>query len=254
MTVKNMTRWKITIEYDGGPFFGWQMQESEPSVQQALEDAIRAFSGEDARVHAAGRTDAGVHALGQVAHFDLEKETDARTVREATNAHLRPRPVAVLRAEIVDREFHSRFSAKKRHYLYRILQRKAPPVLDAGRVWHVPLPLDVGAMQKAANYLIGTHDFTSFRAKECQSDSPVKSLDQLDIIAAPPGHPDEIHILASARSFLHHQIRNITGTLKMVGEGKWSPQDVKKALEARDRSAAGPTAPAHGLYFVKVDY
>lgn len=246
-----MTRWKIIIEYDGGPFAGWQAQENGPSVQQALEGAIKAFSGESVRLHAAGRTDAGVHALGQVAHFDLEKDADASTVRDAINAHLRPKPIAVLEAEALSPEFHARFSAKKRHYLYRILHnRRSPVVLDAGRVWWVPPALDINAMKKAAGYLIGKHDFTSFRATLCQAESPVKTLERLDIFAA----QDEVHITAAAPSFLHHQVRNITGTLKLVGEGKWKPEDVKTALEARDRTAGGPKAPAHGLYFVKVEY
>lgn len=248
MAQKN--RWKLIIEYDGTPFVGWQRQDNGPSVQQAIEEAIYAFSGEDVRLHAAGRTDAGVHACAQVAHFDLEKETDVKTVRDAINAHLRPQPVAVLEAEKVDEAFHARFSAAKRYYLYRILCRKAPPVLRAHHVWHVHTDLDTAKMWDAAQLLVGKHDFTSFRAAECQAESPVKTLDRLDVIE----DGDEIKIYAEARSFLHHQVRNMVGTLKLVGEGKWTSEKVREALEARDRSAAGPTAPACGLYLVKVDY
>ncbi len=243
-------RYRLTVEYDGGPFFGWQRQNDGPSVQGALETAIEKLSGERVTVTGAGRTDSGVHALGQVAHFDLVKEFDAGKVRDALNHYLRPDPVVVLDAAVADSEFHARFSAKARHYLFRILNRRAPPALDDGRVWHVSPKLDVDAMHAAAQFLIGTHDFTTFRAAECQSLSPVKTLDRLDVSA----RADEIHIEASARSFLHHQIRSFAGTLKLVGEGKWSPPDVKKALEARNRSACGPVSPPDGLYLVRVDY
>ena len=243
-------RYRLTIEYDGGPFVGWQRQNDAASVQGALEAAIEKLSGERVTVTGAGRTDAGVHALGQVAHFDLVKEFDAGKVRDALNHYLRPDPVVVLDAQIADSEFHARFSAKSRHYLFRILNRRAPPALDDGRVWHISPKLDAEAMHAAAQFLVGQHDFTTFRAAECQSQSPVKTLDRLDVSA----RADEIHIEALARSFLHHQIRSFAGTLKLVGEGKWTPRDVQKALDARDRSACGPVSPPDGLYLVKVDY
>ena len=245
-----MARYRITLEYDGTDFVGWQRQENGPSVQQAVEEAIAGFCGETVTVFSAGRTDAGVHALGQVAHFDLAKEADAHTVREALNAHLRPAPVAVLEAEAVDPQFHARFDAVERRYLYRILNRRAPPTLDRGRVWQVTVPLDADAMHDAAQALIGQHDFTSFRAAECQAKSPVKTLDEIAVTR----HGDELRITARARSFLHHQVRNFAGTLKLVGEGKWRRTDVEAALGARDRAAAGPTAPAQGLYLVSVLY
>jgi tRNA pseudouridine38-40 synthase len=245
-----VTRYRITLEYDGAGFVGWQRQENGPSIQAALEDAIAGFCGEQVTVHGAGRTDAGVHALGQVAHFDLEKDTDAQTVREALNAHLRPAPIAVLEAAVADPEFHARFQATERRYLYRVLNRRAPPTLDRGRVWHVAAPLDASAMHDAAQALVGRHDFSSFRAAECQAKSPVKTLDELTV--ARDG--EEVRITARARSFLHHQVRNMTGTLKLVGEGKWARTQVEAALAARDRAAAGPTAPAEGLYLVSVAY
>jgi len=245
-----VTRYRVTLEYDGTGFVGWQRQENGPSIQAALEDAIAGFCGERVIVHGAGRTDAGVHALGQVAHFDVEKDTDAQTVREALNAHLRPAPIAVLDAAEADPDFHARFDATERRYLYRILNRRAPPTLDRGRAWHVAVPLDAEAMHDAAQVLVGKHDFSSFRAAECQAKSPVKTLDEIAVARA----GDEVQVTARARSFLHHQVRNFTGTLKLVGEGKWRRADVEAALAARDRSAAGPTAPAEGLYLVGVRY
>jgi len=245
-----VTRYRITLEYDGGGFVGWQRQENGPSIQAALEAAIAGFCGEAVTVHGAGRTDAGVHALGQVAHFDLAKETDAQTVREALNAHLRPDPIAVIEAVVADPGFHARFDAVERRYLYRILNRRAQPALDRGRVWHVAVPLDAEAMHDAAQSLIGKHDFSSFRAAECQAKSPVKTLDELSV----GREGEEVCITARARSFLHHQVRNFAGTLRLVGEGKWSRADVEAALAARDRAAAGPTAPAEGLYLVAIAY
>ena len=245
-----MPRYRMTIEYDGTPFVGWQRQDNSPSVQGALEDAIEKLSAERVTVTGAGRTDAGVHALGQAAHFDLEKSFEPGKIRDALNHYLRPAPVVVLEAALADSEFHARFSARGRHYLYRILNRRSPPALDAGKVWHVSPALDAQAMHKGAQALVGHHDFTTFRAAECQAASPIKTLDRLDVSQ----EGDEIHIRASARSFLHHQIRSFTGTLKLVGEGKWTPADVAKALAAKDRAACGPVAPPDGLYLVKVDY
>ena len=245
-----MTRFKLTLEYDGGGFVGWQWQENGLSVQQVLEEAVTAFCGETVTTHAAGRTDAGVHALGQVVHLDIEKETTADTLRDAVNFHLKPRPVAVLEAEAVTEEFHARFSATERRYLYRIVNRRAPLALERGRAWWVPKPLDAAAMHEAAQVLVGQHDFTSFRASECQAKSPVKTLDALEVTRL----ASEIEVRARARSFLHHQVRNLVGTLRLVGEGKWTALQVAKALEARDRAAAGPTAPAEGLYLTDVVY
>ena len=245
-----MPRYKIVIEYDGAPFVGWQRQDNGPSVQEALEEAIFRFSGERAKTTAAGRTDAGVHALGQVVHFDLERPRPLKAVRDALNFHLLPNPIAVLSADEVSPDFHARMSAAGRAYLYRILNRRSPPTLDRGRVWYVPHPLDVAAMHDAAQALIGHHDFTSFRATICQARSPMKTLDRLDVTRA----GEEIHVTARARSFLHHQVRNMVGTLKLVGDGKWTRADVEAALAARDRTRAGPTAPAEGLYFVEVTY
>jgi tRNA pseudouridine38-40 synthase len=245
-----MPRYRITLEYDGGPFVGWQRQDNGPSVQAALESSILKLSGEEVTVTGAGRTDAGVHAFGQVAHFDLEKEFAADKIRDALNHYLRPDPVAVIAAETAAPEFHARFDATKRHYLYRIVCRKAPPVLERGRTWHVVHALDAALMHDAAQMLVGHHDFTTFRAAECQAKSPVKTLDWLDVSA----RGDEIAIEASARSFLHHQVRSMVGSLKLVGEGKWEPRDIKAALDARDRSRCGPVAPPDGLYLVRVDY
>ena len=243
-------RYRLTLEYDGAPFVGWQRQDNGHSVQGALEAAIEKLSGELVTVTGAGRTDAGVHALGQVAHFDLVKEFEPGKIRDALNFHLRPDPVSVLDAAVADADFHARFSATARHYLFRILNRRSPPALERGRVWHVSARLDAEAMHAAAQLLVGQHDFTTFRAAECQAKSPVKTLDSLDVSR----RADEIHIGARARSFLHHQIRSLAGTLKLVGEGKWTPLDVKKALEARDRAACGPVSPPEGLYLVRVEY
>jgi len=245
-----MPRYRLSLEYDGAPFVGWQRQDNGPSVQGALEAAIEKLSGERVTVTGAGRTDAGVHALGQVAHFDLVKVFEPGKVRDALNYHLRPNPVSVLEADVADSEFHARFSARSRHYLFRILNRRSPPALETGKVWHVSPKLDADAMHAAAQALVGQHDFTTFRAAECQAQSPVKTLDRLDVSR----RADEIHIEASARSFLHHQIRSFAGTLKLVGEGKWTPRDVAEALAAKDHARCGPVAPPDGLYLVRVDY
>ena len=245
-----MPRYKLTLEYDGGPFQGWQRQENGPSVQAALEAAIFKLCGETVTVTGAGRTDSGVHALGQVAHFDLEKTFVADKVRDALNHHLRPDPVAVLDAQEVAEEFHARFSAVARHYVYRIVCRRAPLVMDRGHAWHVMHDLDADAMHHAAQALVGHHDFTTFRAAECQAKSPVKSLDKLNVRRA----ADEIVVEASARSFLHHQVRSMVGTLRLVGEGKWARRDVERALKTADRKECGPVAPPDGLYLVRVDY
>jgi tRNA pseudouridine38-40 synthase len=245
-----MPRYKLTIEYDGGPFRGWQRQSDGDSVQQALEDAVRGFCSEDVQVVAAGRTDAGVHARGQVAHLDLSRLVTPETLRNALNYHLRPRPVTVLATAAVADDFHARFSAKARHYLYRIVNRRAPLALEAGRAWQVPAHLDSEIMQEAAQRLIGRHDFTSFRSALCQAKSPVKTLDRLTIRRL----GDRIEIAALGRSFLHHQVRNMVGTLKLVGEGRFPVSHVEAVLAARDRAAAGPTAPACGLYLMHVDY
>ena len=245
-----MPRYKLTIEYDGGPFVGWQRQENGRSVQQAIEEAVAAFSGEAVVVKGAGRTDSGVHALGQVAHIDLVREFDDDTVRDAINAKLKPEPVAILVAERAADDFDARFSAVKRHYLYRILNRRAQPAVDAGRVWWVTSPLDAEAMHMAAQALVGNHDFTTFRSSECQAKSPVKTLDRLDVSRA----GDEVTVSASARSFLHNQVRSMVGALRKVGDGKWPVAAVGEALEAKDRARAGPVAPPEGLYLVRVDY
>ena len=245
-----MPRYKLIIEYDGGPFVGWQTQANGETIQSALEAALTQFTGETPLVHGAGRTDAGVHAMGQVAHLDLERAWETDVLRNALNAHLRPHPISVLSASLAAPDFHARFSATARHYLYRILNRRSPPALERGHVWWHPVPLDAAAMHEGAQHLIGKHDFTTFRAAQCQSNSPVKTLDRLDVAR----YGDAIEIRASARSFLHHQVRSIVGTLRLVGEGKWRPADVKRALEARDRAACGPVAPPEGLFLVGVDY
>jgi len=245
-----MPRYKLTIEYDGTPFIGWQLQGSGVSVQGVLTDAVEAFTGERVVVAGAGRTDTGVHALGQVAHIDLAKDWDVDRVRDAINFHLRPQPVAVLEADRVAADFDARFSAIKRHYLYRIVNRRADLTLDLNRAWRVPRPLDTDAMQRAAQRLLGKHDFTTFRSTECHANSPIKTLDVLDVSR----DGDEVHIAASARSFLQHQVRSMVGSLVHVGEGKWTADDLAAALGARDRAACGQVAPPHGLYLVRVDY
>ncbi len=245
-----MTRYKLVLEYDGTGFVGWQRQDNGPSIQAALEAAVTGFCGEHVTVVGAGRTDAGVHALGQVAHFDIARATTANTLRDALNHHLRPAPIAVLSAEQAEEDFHARFSAISRSYLYRIVNRRAPLTLERGRAWFVPVPLDAGAMHEAARVLVGHHDFTSFRAAECQAASPMKTLDLLEV--ARDGA--EVRVRAGARSFLHRQVRNMVGSLKLVGEGKWDRADLASALAARDRRAAGPAAPAGGLYLTTVGY
>ncbi len=240
----------MTVEYDGEGYVGWQRQSNGRSIQGALEEAVLAFCGETVRVFGAGRTDAGVHAFGQVAHVDLVRPTDAARLRAALNAHLGGQPISVREAEPVEDGFDARFSATGRVYLYRILNRRAPPALDRGRVWHVGTPLDAEAMQEGASRLAGRHDFTAFRAVGCQARSPVKTLDALEVRR----HGEEIRVTARARSFLHRQVRNMVGTLERVGAGSWSPGDVSTALQARDRAAAGPTAPARGLYLLSVSY
>jgi tRNA pseudouridine38-40 synthase len=245
-----MPRYRVTIEYDGTPFVGWQVQAGGLSVQGRLAEAIRRFSRETVMPRGAGRTDAGVHALGQVAHFDLARAWPLHTVRAALNFHLKPEPVAVVECAIVPDSFDARFSAVARHYRYRILARPAHPALDRDRVWWVPQPLDAAAMAAAAPVLVGRHDFTTFRAASCQSRSPVKTLDRLTVTSV--GH--EIMVEASARSFLHNQVRSMVGSLKLVGEGKWRSADLATALAARNRAACGPVAPARGLYLIQVDY
>ena len=245
-----MPRYKLTIEYDGTGLVGWQRQPNGVSVQAALEDAVEKFCGERVTVHGAGRTDAGVHALAQCAHVDLAREAPTETIRSALNHHLRPATISVLAVEAVAADFHARLSATLRVYRYRILNRRPPPMLDRMRVWHVAPPLDLTAMQEGARHLVGRHDFSTFRDSLCQAKSPIRTLDTLDVTRA----GEEIHIEARARSFLHHQVRNMAGTLKLVGLGQWSPDDVATALEARDRRAGGPTAPAEGLYLVEIQY
>ena len=245
-----MPRYRLTLEYDGGPFVGWQRQDNGLGVQQVVEEAVTRFCGETVSVIAAGRTDAGVHALGQVIHIDLVRETTGRTLRDALNFHMKPHPVCALEADVAAADFHARFSARERSSRYRILNRRPPPVLDRQRVWWVAAPLDMQAMNAAASVLVGRHDFTSFRATICQAKSPVRTLDVLAVQRV----GEEIHIKARARSFLHHQVRNIVGTLERVGAGSWSVDDVARALAARNRAAGGPTAPADGLYLESVSY
>jgi len=243
-------RYKLTIEYDGAGFVGWQRQANGLSVQEALETAIARFCGKRVTVHGAGRTDTGVHALGQTAHLDLTKMVPPKVLRSAVNHHLRPAAISILAAEPASDDFDARLSATCRVYLYRILNRRAPPALERGRVWHVAPPLDIAAMCEGARHLIGHHDFSTFRDSLCQANSPLKTLDVLDLHRM----GDEIHIEAQARSFLHRQVRNMAGTLKLVGLGRWHPDHVARALAARDRRAGGPTAPPNGLYLVEIRY
>ncbi len=245
-----MPRYRLTIEYCGTGLVGWQRQANGLSVQEALETALHRFCGDTVRVFGAGRTDAGVHALAQIAHVDLAREAAPDTIRNAVNHHLRPHAISVLAVEPVAADFDARLSAIGRHYLYRILCRRAPPALERGRVWHIAPPLDLAAMRDGARHLVGHHDFTTFRDSLCQAKSPVKTLDALDLARV----GEEIHIAARARSFLHHQVRNMVGTLKLVGLGRWKPDDVARALAARDRRAGGPTAPADGLALIAVRY
>lgn len=245
-----MTRYKLTIEYDGTPFSGWQRQVNGPSVQEALENAVFALSSERVTVSAAGRTDTGVHARGQVVHFDLVRAFPPETVRDALNAHLRPAPVSVLDAVEAAPEFHARFDAIKRHYLYRIVTRKGPLALDRNRAWWIPYALDVDAMRNASHALLGRHDFTTFRAAECQANSAVKTLDQADVVATDDG----VLFRFAARSFLHSQVRSMVGSLVEVGRGRWLAEALAAALEAKDRARCGPLAPPGGLYLMRVDY
>ncbi|PTD26171.1 tRNA pseudouridine(38-40) synthase TruA [Sphingomonas fennica] len=245
-----MTRFRLTVEFDGRPFMGWQRQSHGPSVQQAIEEAVERITGEVTGVHAAGRTDAGVHAEAMAAHVDIGRPFQPFRLMEALNAHLRPNPIAILAAETVADDWHARFSCIGRRYSYRIVNRRAPLALDAGRAWHVAVPLDAEAMHAAAQRLVGRHDFTTFRSVHCQSDSPVKTLDRLNVSR----YGDDIEIDAAARSFLHHQVRSMVGCLMLVGRGKWTADDLSDALEARDRNALGLNAPPDGLFFIEAKY
>jgi tRNA pseudouridine38-40 synthase len=245
-----VTRFRLTVEYDGRPFMGWQRQAHGPSVQQAIEEAVMLVTGETAAVHAAGRTDAGVHATGMAAHVEIEKPITPFRLMEALNARSRPHPVAILACETVPDDWHARFSCIGRRYLYRIAERRAPLALDEGKAWRLAPPLDADAMHAAAQRLVGLHDFTTFRSAHCQSASPVKTLDRLDVRRVPGG----IEVEAAARSFLHHQVRSMVGCLALVGQGKWSANDVSEALEAKDRARLGLNAPPGGLYFVEAVY
>ncbi len=245
-----MNRYKLTIEYDGSPFVGWQRQNNGVSVQGCIEEAIFKFCQERVTITGAGRTDAGVHALGQVAHFDCARDLDSFKISEALNFHLHPHPIAILSAEKVDESFHARFSAKERSYIYRIVNRRAPLTVDRGRGWLVASPLDHIIMEQAAQNLVGTYDFTTFRDSECQAKSPVKTIHEIKL----QRNFDEIMLYIRAPSFLHHMVRNITGSLMLVGTGKWSIDDFINARDAKDRTKGGPTAPPDGLCFLKVMY
>ena len=245
-----MPRYRLLVEYDGRPYRGYQAQGELPSVQGSIERAVKAFCGEELRLQAAGRTDTGVHATGQVLHVDLEKDWKPAVVRDALNAHLVPEPIAILAVDIPGGDWHARFSAKERRYLYRILNRKSPPALEQGRVWHVKKPLDVTAMHAAAQGLIGKHDFTTFRDVQCQAKSPVKTLD----LASVRREGEYVLLEFASRSFLHRQVRSMTGSLAEVGAGRWTKADFAAALEAKYRTACGPVAPAEGLYLTGVGY
>ena len=245
-----MTRFRLLIEYDGRPFMGWQRQDHGPTVQQTIEDALSTITGERRALHAAGRTDAGVHARGQVAHVDVERRIAPFRLMEGLNARLRPAPVAILACEVVAPDFHARFDCLGRSYRYRIVNRRAPLTIDAGLAWRVRLALDADAMHAAAQRLIGAHDFTTFRAAHCQAKSPIKTLDRLDV----ERRGDEVYIHAAARSFLHHQVRSMVGCLELVGEGRWSAGDLQAALDAKDRAALGFNAPPDGLTFMTARY
>jgi tRNA pseudouridine38-40 synthase len=245
-----MPRFKLILEYDGAPFVGWQRQTNGLSVQEVIETALEALCGERVRIRGAGRTDTGVHATGQVAHADLAKDWRADVLRDGLNAHMRPQPVAILAAERVPDTFDARFSAIRRHYLYRIVNRRAPLTVERGHVWLVKRKLDTGAMQEAALILLGCHDFSTFRASQCQAESPVRTMERLDVTRK----GEDIHIMASARSFLHSQVRSIVGSLEHVGSGKWNVADMRAALDARDRRRCGMVAPPEGLYLAAVDY
>ena len=245
-----MTRFALTVEYDGRPFMGWQRQDHGPSVQQAIEEAAFAVTGETAVVHAAGRTDAGVHATGMRAHVEIAREITPFRLMEALNARLRPNPVAILDCVHVPGDWHARFSCIARHYEYRIVNRRAPLTWEKGLAWQIAVPLDEAAMQAGAELLVGKHDFTTFRSAHCQSESPVKTLDRLEVIRI----GERVLVRASARSFLHHQVRSMVGCLALVGRGQWSPEDIGSALEARDRAALGLNAPSDGLFFLRADY
>ncbi len=254
-----MTRYKLTIEYMGRDYYGWQRQNDFPSIQQAIEDAIEGFSGQKVSVQSAGRTDAGVHARAHIAHVDMaafSKPMDEFAILRAINAYLRPQPISIINVEIANDDFHARFSAVNKFYQYRIVNRAGFLAIDRGLVWHIGKPLDVAAMQEAAKYLLGKHDFTTFRDSECQARSPIKTLDKLDIIARDYDNAGGREILfnVEGKSFLHHQVRNIVGTLSLVGLGKWQPKDMKTAMQAKDRTRGGPTAPCDGLYLMRVDY
>lgn len=243
-------RWKLTIEYDGSGFVGWQRQDIPHSVQEVLEDAIFALSGQRTLVYGSGRTDSGVHAVGQVAHVDLEKDYLPEKIIGALNVHVRPHPVSVIGAEKVPATFHARFDAIMRYYRYVIHNRRAPPVIGSGYMWHVWRPLDIEVMRKAAKYLIGIHDYSAFRASVCQAKNPVRSIERFEIIT----DGEKIYFDITARSFLHHQVRNMVGTLRKIGDGSWPPETMQEIMESKDRKIAGPTAPAHGLFFMRVDY
>jgi tRNA pseudouridine38-40 synthase len=245
-----LTRFALTVEFDGRPFMGWQRQDHGPTVQQAIEDAAFNVTGERAAVHAAGRTDAGVHGLGMRAHLDIERTITPFRLMEALNALIRPNPVAILDCVEVPNDWHARFSCLARHYEYRILTRRAPLTWEKGLAWRIPQPLDVDAMARGAARLVGRHDFTTFRSAHCQADSPLRTLDRLEVVA----NGERISVFASARSFLHHQVRSMVGCLGLVGQGKWSPDDMTNALEARDRNALGLNAPSDGLFFLRADY